>query len=98
MTTDGDPHSDDTKWDGPRIVLGRVADVIRQHLAQVPPEHVTREILEAEVDNWDLLPDLTRETLGDLSPEEQDAVTKVIQNLAADHFYIEGGPGALIFY
>jgi hypothetical protein len=96
MTTDGDPHSDDTKWDGPRIVLGRVAEVIRRHLAQ--GEHVSREILEAEVDNWDLLPDLTRETLGDLSPAEQDAVTKVIQNLAADHFYIEGGPGALIFY
>jgi len=96
MTTDGDPHSDDTKWDGPRIVLGRVAEVIRRHLAQ--GESVTREILEAEVDNWDLLPDLTRETLGDLSPAEQDAVTKVIQNLAADHFYIEGGPGALIFY
>jgi hypothetical protein len=96
MTTDGDPHSDDTKWDGPRIVLGRVAEVIRRHLAQ--GEYVTREILEAEVDNWDLLPDLTRETLGDLSPAEQDAVTKVIQNLAADHFYIEGGPGALIFY
>jgi hypothetical protein len=96
MTTDGDPHSDDTKWDGPRIVLGRVAEVIRQHLAQ--GEHVTREILETEVDNWDLLPDLTRDTLADLSDAEQDAVTKVIQNLAADHFYIEGGPGALIFY
>ena len=82
----------------PRIVLGRVADVIRQHLAQVPPEHVTREILEAEVDNWDLLPDLTRETLGDRSDAEQDAVTKVIQNLAADHFYIEGGPGGLRGY
>ena len=98
MTTDGDPHSDDTKWDGPRIVLGRVADVIRQHLAKVPPEHVTRQILEAEVDNWDQLPELTRKTLGELSPAEQDAVTKVIQNLAADHCYIEGGPGALIFY
>ena len=98
MTTDGDPHSDDTKWDGPRIVLGRVADVIRQHLAKVPPEHVTRQILEAEVDNWDQLPELTRKTLGELSPAEQDAVTKVIQNLAADHFYIEGGPGGLRGY
>jgi hypothetical protein len=96
MTTDGDPHSDDTKWDGPRIVLGRVAEVIRRHLAQ--GEYVTREILETEVDNWELLPDLTRDTLGGLSPAEQDAVTKVIQNLASDHFYIEGGPGALIFY
>jgi hypothetical protein len=96
MTTDRDPNSDDTKWDGARIVLGRVAEVIRRHAAQ--QEHVTAEILQAEVDNYYLLPDLTRETLESLTPAEQDAVTKVIQNLAADHFYIEGGPGALIFY
>jgi hypothetical protein len=103
MTDDGgmnpdDPNLDDSKWDGPRVVLGRVAEVIRRHLAQQPPEHVTPEILQTEVENYYLLPDLTRETLESLSPDEQDAVTKVIQNLATDHFYIEGGPGALIFY
>ena len=92
MTTDGDPNSDDTKWDGARIVLGRVADVFRQY------EFVTPELLREKVDNYDLLPDLTRETLEDLTREEQASLKKVIQNLAADHFYIEGGPGGLIFY
>jgi hypothetical protein len=96
MTTDGDPHSDDTKWDGARIVLGRVAEVIRRYAAQ--GKHVTPDILQTEVEDYHLLPDLTRETFEKLTPAEQDAVTKVIQNLASDHFYIEGGPGALIFY
>jgi hypothetical protein len=100
MTTDGGTTSDDntnlddTKWDGARIVLARVADVFREHEIGT----VTAEILEAEVENYYLLPDLTRETFGNLTPAEQAAVTKVIQNLASDHFYIEGGPGGLHFY
>jgi len=90
MTADGGSNSE-ADWDEARIALGRVADVLRKH------ESVAPEDLQG-VENYYLIPAGVRETLENLSPEEQIVVKKVFENLSANHFYLEGGPGGLRFY
>ena len=90
MTSDGGTYGD-ADWDEARLALGRVADLLREN------ETVTPEDLQG-VENYRLIPEGVRETLESLSPEELDVVKRLISSLAANHFYIEGGPGGLHFY
>ena len=101
MTDDGGMNPDVETWDEARIALGRVADLIREKLGSYTEpgwgETVTAEDLQG-VQNYELIPEGVRETLENLTPEELYAVKKVFENLAANHFYLEGGPGGLRFY
>lgn len=90
MTADGGSNSD-VAWDEARIALGRVADVLLSR------ESVAPEDLQG-VENYHLIPEGVRETLENLTPEEQIVVKRVFQNLSANHFHLEGGPGGLRFY
>lgn len=90
MTADGGTNSD-ADWDAARIALGRVADLLREN------DNVSPEDFQG-VENYRLIPEGVRETLESLTPEEQLLVRKVFTNLAANHFFLEGGPGGLRFY
>jgi len=90
MTTESGSYQEED-WDAARIALGRVADILRER------ETVSPEDLRG-VENYRLIPEGVRETLESLSPEELDVVKRLISSLAANHFYIEGGPGGLHFY
>jgi hypothetical protein len=100
MSADGGSNSE-ADWDEARIALGRVADLIREKLGSYTEpgwgETVTAEDLQG-VQNYHLIPVGVRETLENLTPEELRAVKKVFENLAENHFYLEGGPGGLRFY
>lgn len=101
MTDDGGVNPDVETWDEARIALGRVADVIREKLGSYTEaswnETVSREDLQG-VKNYHLIPEGVRDTLENLTPEELRVVKKVFENLAENHFYLEGGPGGLRFY
>jgi hypothetical protein len=90
MTTESGSYQEED-WDAARIALGRVADILRER------ERVSPEELRG-VENYRLIPEGVRETLESLSPEELAVVNRLISSLAANHFYIEGGPGGLHFY
>lgn len=101
MTDDGGVNPDVETWDEARIALGRVADVIREKLGSYTEaswnETVSREDLQG-VENYHLIPEGVRDTLENLTPEELRVVKKVFENLAENHFYLEGGPGGLRRY
>ena len=90
MSTDGGLYSE-ANWDEARIALGRVAEIF------VANDTVAPEDIQG-VENYQLIPQGVRETLENLTYEEQAAAKKVISNLAENHFYLEGGPGGLRFY
>ena len=90
MAADGDT-SPATDWDEARIALGRVADLFRDNETVGPGDLYG-------VENYRLIPEGVRETLENLTPEEQLAAKKMFTVLAANHFYLEGGPGGLRFY
>jgi hypothetical protein len=90
MTTDGGTNAY-PDWDEARIALGRVADLLREN------DDVSTEDLQG-VENYRLIPEGVRQTLENLTPEEQLLVRKVFADLASNHFYLEGGPGGLRFY
>jgi hypothetical protein len=90
MTTESGSYQGED-WDAARIALGRVADILRER------ERVSPEELRG-VENYRLIPEGVRETLESLTPEELAVANRLISSLAANHFYIEGGPGGLHFY
>jgi hypothetical protein len=100
MTADGGSTSE-VDWDEARIALGRVADLLREKLGSYTEaswnETVSLEDLQG-VENYHLIPEGVRDTLENLTPEELRVVKKVFENLAENHFYLEGGPGGLRFY
>ena|SRR5687768_14399815 len=101
MTADGGMNPDVETWDEARIALGRVADLIREKLGSYTEpgwgEMVTPEDLRG-VHNYHLIPQGVRDTLENLTLEELRVVKKVFENLAENHFYLEGGPGGLRYY
>jgi hypothetical protein len=101
MTDDGGMNPDVETWDEARIALGRVADLLRKKLGSYTEaswnETVSLEDLQG-VENYHLIPEGVRDTLENLTPEELRVVKKVFENLAENHFYLEGGPGGLRFY
>jgi hypothetical protein len=101
MTDDGGMNPDVETWDEARIALGRVAELLQKQLGSYAEPGttgtVTPEDLQA-VPNYQLIPEDVRSTLENLTPEELRAVKKVFENHAANHFYLEGGPGGLRRY
>ena len=101
MTADGGMNPDVETWDEARVALGRVADLIREKLGSYTEPGtsgtVTLEDLQG-VQNYHLIPEGVRDTLENLTPDELRVVKKVFENLAKNHFYLEGGPGGLRFY
>jgi hypothetical protein len=103
MTDDGSMEPDIETWDEARVALGRVADLIKEHLGSYiegtagTTGEVTPQDLQG-VPNYNLIPEEVRITLETLRPEELLVVKKVFESLAKYHFYLEGGPGGLRRY
>ena len=101
MTDDGGMNPDVETWDEARIALGRVAELMQEKLGTytepIPDGTVTLADLQG-VKNYHLIPVSVRETLENLTLEELRVVKKVFENLAMNHFYLEGGPGGLRIY
>jgi hypothetical protein len=99
VTADGDSNSQ-AYWDAAREALGAAADFFLQN-TPVDPEMLPDLLRGAVRDagsNYDSIPQDVRQTLEQLSRDEQVAIRKMFQNLALNHFYLEGGPGGLRRY
>jgi hypothetical protein len=97
MTADGGSNSE-AYWDEAREALGEAADFFLQN-TPVDPDMLP-DLLPGAVTHYDYysIPADVRHTLEHLSRDEQIAIRKMFQNLALNHFYLEGGPGGLRGY
>ena len=101
MTDDGGMNPDVETWDEARVALGRVAELIQKQLGSYTEPGTTGTVTPEDlqgVHNYHLIPEDVRHTLENLNPEELRVVKKVFENLAKNHFYLEGGPGGLRYY
>jgi hypothetical protein len=101
MTDDGGMNPDVETWDEARVALGRVAELIQKQLGSYTEPGTTGTVTPEDlrgVHNYHLIPEDVRDTLENLTLEELRVVKKVFESLAANHFYLEGGPGGLRRY
>jgi hypothetical protein len=87
-------------WDEAREALGAAAEFFLGNTPVDPdklPDLLRRAVQDAGR-NYDSIPQDVRQTLEQLSREEQIAIRKMFRNLAENHFYLEGGPGGLRGY
>jgi hypothetical protein len=98
MTADGGMNSE-IPWDEARIALGRVAKFFQEN-PQFDPADLAAEAASGnpELENYELIPQLVRDAIEDLSQDEMTIVIGSLTTLAENHFYLENNLGIMAAY
>jgi hypothetical protein len=82
---------DDTDWDEAKKALGRVSQVLQRADAR---QTDLREELRG-IEGYRQIPEPVRDAVENLSPEERDAVNRLMTTLAENRFFLEDNLGRM---